>query len=142
MPGTRIIFTAILALLVAVLASACTDPATVDTTAASQPTTASQPPSWIEDVIPEPGAISAVPDAVEIDHNIVTTDEELRLIVDGIDVTAYAEFDAGKLRYESGAGPVELSPGDHTAEVQRVVLPADQTKYEVLDSYTWNFRVS
>jgi hypothetical protein len=70
------------------------------------------------------------------------TDEEIRLIVDGVDVTTYAEFDAGKLRYESGAGPVVLSQGEHTAEVQRVVLPADQTEFSVLDSFTWDFRMA
>ena len=128
----------ILVVALAVFAiSACTDVAVVE----EDPLDGT--PDWIEDVIPEPSAVATVPDAVEVDHNIPAgTDENIRLIVDGVDVTMYAGFDAGKLRYESGDGPVVLSQGDHTAEVQRVLLPADQTEFRVLDTFTWEFRVA
>lgn len=132
MSRLRIILIAVLALFAG---AACTTTPVVDEG------TPEDPPSWVEDVIPEPGAVATVPDAVEVDHNLTATDEDVRLIVDGVDVTTYAEFDAGKLRYESGAGPVVLGTGDHTAEVQRVLLPADETDYQVLDTYIWEFRV-
>lgn len=125
-----------LALLLLLASAACTDRPVVEGS------TLPGPPTWVEDVIPGPGAVATVPDAVEVDHSITATDEDVRLIVDGVDVTTYAVFDAGKLRYESGDGPVVLSTGDHTATVQRVLLRLDETDFRVLDSYSWEFRVS
>lgn len=98
-------------------------------------------PSWIETVFPEPGAVVTAADAVEVDHNLTATDNDIRLLIDGVDVTTYAAFDAAKLRYESGVGPVELDDGDHTAEVQRVVLSDDESQFEVIDSFSWEFRL-
>ena len=98
-------------------------------------------PSWVETVFPEPGAVVTAADAVEVDHNLTATDNDIRLIIDGVDVTTYAAFDAGKLRYESGVGPVVLEDGDHTAEVQRVVLAEEGTQFEVVDSFSWEFRL-
>lgn len=63
------------------------------------------------------------------------------MVIDGTDVTMYAAFEAGRVRYESGDGVVR-SDGEHWAEVQRVTLPADEIEYEVLDSFPWAFRVS
>ena len=100
-----------------------------------------QQPPWVESVFPEPGAVVTAADAVEVDHNLTATDNDIRLIIDGVDVTTYAAFDAGKLRYESGVGPVVLEDGDHTAEVQRVVLAEDETQFEVVDSFEWEFRL-
>lgn len=101
--------------------------------------TAAEMPIWLEAVYPEPGATVAVPDAVEVDHTLQRLGEDVRLVVDGVDVTTYAAFDAGKIRYESGTGPVVLGTGSHTAEVQLVRLPAFGAEYEVLDSFTWEF---
>lgn len=98
-------------------------------------------PSWVETVFPEPGAVMTAADAVEVDHNLTATDNDIRLLIDGVDVTTYAAFDAAKLRYESGVGPVVLEDGDHTAEVQRVVLGDDETQFEVVDSFSWEFRL-
>lgn len=98
-------------------------------------------PEWVETVFPEPGAVVTAADAVEVDHNLTATDNDIRLIIDGVDVTTYAAFDAGKLRYESGVGPVVLEDGDHTAEVQRVVLAEEGTQFEVVDSFRWEFRL-
>ena len=64
------------------------------------------------------------------------------MLVNGVDVTTYATFEAGKIRYETSDGPVELGSGDHTAEVQRVRLPAEGVDFTVIDSYTWTFRVA
>lgn len=113
----------------------CTDPSDSASERSSD-----QPPSWVEEVYPEPGATVAIPDAVSVDHEITGPDEDVRLIVDGVDVTTYATFDAGVLRYESGDGPVVLGDGEHSAEVQRVTLPAVGADYTVLDSFRWEFR--
>lgn len=113
----------------------CTDPETTE-----GPDVSDRQPGWVETVYPEPGATVAVPDAVEVDHAITSGSEDVRLIVDGTDVTTYAVFDAGKLRYESGDGPVVLGDGDHVAEVQRVALPVEGIDYRVIDSFRWEFR--
>lgn len=102
----------------------------------------SQMPEWVEEVYPEPGATAAVPDAVEVDHTLQRLEEDVRLLIDGTDVTTYATFEAGKIRYESGDGPVTLGGRSHTAEVQRVELVEFGEDYEVLDSFTWEFRTA
>lgn len=102
----------------------------------------SEPPAWVEAVTPEPGAVATVPNAVEVDHAIAATDEDVRLVINGVDVTTYATFEAGKIRYEASDGPVDLGTGDHTAEIQRVTLPVEGTDFSVIDSYTWRFRVA
>ena len=98
-------------------------------------------PEWLESVYPAPGATISVPDAVEVEHNLVRgPDEDIRLVVDDVDVSTYAVFDAALMRYESGAGPVTLGTGEHTATVQRVLLLEEETQFEVVDSFTWQFR--
>lgn len=99
-------------------------------------------PSWVERVYPAPNSTTAVPDAVEVRHRLQTPEDNVRLLVDGVDVTTYSTFDAGKLRYESGAGPVVLGPGEHTATVERVTQPVNGAQFRVLDSYSWNFRAT
>lgn len=117
------------------LVAACTDrPVTAG------PDADVETPSWVQSVYPEPGATAAVPDAVEVDHVVTSDDEDVRLIVDGTDVTTYATFDAARIRYESGDGPVVLEEGDHWAEIQRVTLPAPGEQFDVLDSFRWEFR--
>lgn len=96
-------------------------------------------PDWLESVYPEPGATVAVPDAVEVDHTLQRVEHDVRLIIDGVDVTTYATFEAAKIRYESGDGPIELGDRRHTATVQRVRLPAYGVDYQVVDSFTWEF---
>jgi hypothetical protein len=59
-----------------------------------------------------------------------------------VDVTTYATFDAGKIRYEPSEGPIDLGSGTHTAEIQRVTLPAQGADFTVLDSFTWEFPVA
>lgn len=125
----------LLAAAVGLLLLGCTDPETTE-----GPEGSARQPDWVETVYPEPGATLAVPDAVEVGHAITSGDEDVRLIVDGTDVTTYAVFEAGKLRYESGRGPVVLGDGEHIAEVQRVTLPVEGVDYEVIDSFRWEFR--
>lgn len=107
---------------------------------AEPPDVSDRQPDWVETVYPEPGATVAVPDAVEVDHAITSGDEDMRLIVDGTDVTTYAVLEAGKLRCESGDGPMVLGDGEHIAEVQRVTLPVEGVDYEVVDTFRWEFR--
>lgn len=123
-----------LAVLVVLALFAC------DTTSEPEGETIARP-DWVETVFPEPGSVLTTTDAVEVDHTLTATDNDVRLIIDGVDVTTYSAFDAGKLRYESGVGPVVLSSGDHWAEVQLVTLPAEGEQFEVLDSYRWEFRI-
>lgn len=113
----------------------CTDPETTGGDDVSD-----RQPDWVETVYPEPGATVAVPDAVEVDHALTSGDEDVRLIVNGTDVTTYAIFEAGKVRYESGDGPVVLGDGQHIAEVQRVTLRVEGVDYTVIDSFSWEFR--
>ncbi|MFP3915888.1 MAG: hypothetical protein ACLFWM_13500 [Actinomycetota bacterium] len=96
-------------------------------------------PEWVESVYPEAGTTVAVPDAVEVDHTVQGIDEDVRLVIDDVDVATYASFEAGKVRYESGEGPVELGGRQHTAEVQRVELPHEGTDFRVIDSFRWQF---
>lgn len=125
----------VLLVMLLISAVACTDrPETAG------PDADVETPTWVQSVYPEPGATAAVPDAVEVDHAVTSGNEDVRLIVDGTDVTTYATFDAARIRYESGDGPVVLEQGDHWAEVQRVTLPAAGEQFEVLDSFRWEFR--
>lgn len=129
----------VLCMLAVSLVSACsTGPATFEEGQVSS----GESPTWVEAVVPEPGSVAKVPDAVEVEHTITSTNEDVRLLVDGVDVTTYATFDAGKIRYEGGSGPVPLDSGEHTAEVQRVRLPGEGLDYEVIDSFTWSFRIA
>ena len=99
------------------------------------------PPPWVDSVYPEPGASATGVSAVEVRHTITDPELNIRLVIDGVDVTTYSDFSGGVLRYDAELGPVRLEPGPHEAEVQRVRLPADEVDYEVIDSYSWEFRV-
>lgn len=63
----------------------------------------------------------------------------VRLVIDGVGVITYSTFPAGKIRYESDAGPVTLGDRTHTAEVRRVQLTVLGQGYHVLDTYSWEF---
>jgi hypothetical protein len=110
-------------------------------------TDAGPPPEWIAGVYPEQGATVAVPDAVEVRHRTLPIDERVRLLIDGVDVTAYADIRDGIVRYDVAQRFVDLGAGRHTATAERVLLPTDDVGFpedtvdlEVLESYTWEFR--
>lgn len=131
------LLTILVAMTVAVALAGCSSS---QSETSSLPTTSV--PTWVERVYPAPNSTTAVPDSVEVRHTLQAPDDNVRLLVDGVDVTTYATFDAGKLRYESGAGPVVLTPGEHTATVERVTQPVNGSQFRVLDSYTWSFRAT
>jgi len=108
-------------------------------------------PDWIERVYPPPGSELSVTQAVQINHNVVEDARQVRLIIDGVDVTSYAiGTTPGLLEYEFDEAeftPVELDPGEHTAVVELVdvVAPGADTglegseQPEILDTFTWTF---
>ena len=107
-------------------------------------------PSWIESVEPQPNAESATFRRVEVRHEVLTGGENVRLFIDGTDVTAYAEFGRednvggpGLLVYdfEQARDFVSLESGPHTAKVERVRLTDLGGQHEVVDSYSWSFTI-
>ena len=49
-------------------------------------------PDWLNRVHPPPGAEAAVNDAIQVDYEVAGPDQTIRLSVDGVDVTAYADI--------------------------------------------------
>lgn len=110
-------------------------------------------PEWVEKVYPAPGAETSATPAVEVNHNVVTSEREVRLSIDGVDVTTYADqHSPSLLEYDPGDiesnPPLELEPGEHEATLELLdVRPAtegDGTEYEVLDTldtFTWTFTI-
>ncbi len=98
-------------------------------------------PAWLRRVSPVPGASTAGATMVEVEHDLQGPDEDIRLLIDGVDVTTYASLEGGVLVYESGEGPVTLQPGRHRATAQRVSLPVQGAEPVVLESFTWAFSV-
>lgn len=99
------------------------------------------------------GSETSVTQAVQVDHDAIAADRQVRLIIDGTDVTAYAvattpgllEYDIDQLR-----SPVELQPGQHTAVVKlNRVTPGsgegvesyDAEVHDTIESFTWTFTV-
>lgn len=112
--------------------------------------TAPPRPSWIVSVEPRPNAESATFRRVEVKHEVLDDGENVRLFIDGTDVTAYAEFGRedniggpGLLVYdfEQARDFVPLEPGPHTAKVERVRLPNLGEPHKVMDSYSWSFTI-
>lgn len=91
-------------------------------------------PSWIESVRPLPDSAATANTVIEVAHRVVDPDHFIRVIVDGIDVTAdTTEETAGTTIYRP------LEPGPHTATVERTLLPGQGEEFVVLDSFTWTF---
>ena len=164
MPLLRII----LLVAVSLLTSACgdtTEEAAEDTEAGE---TAGLPP-WLDRIYPADSQVVTATRDVQVDHNVVEPDESIRLLIDGVDVTTYSVEGRGELVYdpdrpipraEAGAGsredpaeeatneapladsPADLSPGPHTATVQRLrVDPETGSIEETLDEFTWDFTI-
>lgn len=110
-------------------------------------------PAWIEKLYPPPGSEASVTQAVQVDHNVVAADQQVRLIIDGTDVTSYAVATSpGLLEYDidQPRSPVDLQPGEHTAVVElKRVTPGDSEGVDsydpqvhaTVDRFTWTFTI-
>ena len=110
-------------------------------------------PDWIDKIYPPPDSETSATQAVQVNHNAIAADQQVRLIIDGTDVTSYAVATTpGLLEYDvdQAAAPVELEPGEHTAvvELNRVTPGAsegvdsyDADVHETIESFTWTFTV-
>lgn len=115
------------------------------------PATPSEPdealPGWLERVYPPPGAEAAPIAEIEVEHNVTAQNEQIRLLIDGTDVTTYSDLDTGELVYdvENDRVPVEIDVGRHHATVERRRVPEDfdvgVDEVEVLDTFEWEFTV-
>ncbi len=121
--------------------------------ARGEPAAVAEYPTWIDKLYPPPGSETSATQAVQVDHNVVEADRQVRLIIDGADVTTYATATSpGLLEYDvdQAAAPIALEPGKHTATVQLMrVTPGsgegvdsyDPEIHETIDTYTWAFTV-
>ena len=110
-------------------------------------------PAWLLSVSPIPGAEAAPTDIIEVQHTLIGEFEGVRILIDGIDVTADAlpnegtqgvggpvmENDQnpvgrddentaegeGLLAYDPNTevAPVQIQPGEHTVVLQKVRQP-------------------
>lgn len=110
-------------------------------------------PEWIDKLYPPPGSELSATQAVQVDHKAIAADRQVRLILDGTDVTTYAVATTpGLLEYDidQAQAPIELGPGEHTAVVQLTrVTPGsgegadsfESEVHETIESFTWTFTV-
>lgn len=109
-------------------------------------------PDWLTRVYPAPGAETTATRSVQVEYP-VTEGREVRLLIDGTDVTTYARVGGGLLEYDvdQPVSPVELRPGSHTATVE-LYEPSvessessetfDPSERQLIDSFTWEFELS
>ena len=99
-------------------------------------------PVWIDEITPRANATFSPSSGISVRYDLTEPDTEVRLFVDGVDVTAVSDGGPGLLRYEDNAeGIVRLDAGMHTAEAQLVILPTAGVDTVTVDSYTWSFRI-
>lgn len=110
-------------------------------------------PTWIVSVRPEPGAENSTLRLVQVQHQVQTGGQSVRLLIDGVDVTNEANFGSeervtgpGHILFdpdhpEAANAPVDLDPGEHTATVELVELEEIGGSEEVVDSFTWSFSI-
>lgn len=103
-------------------------------------------PEWLDRVYPEPGQEVSVTADVQVEHLLSEPDEGIRLLLDGTDVTSYAEEGRGLLVYDPDRSTapqvVELGPGQHSATAERVRLdPATGAIEDTVDTFSWDFSI-
>lgn len=119
-------------------------------------------PGWVTEVSPLPGAEAAPTDIIEVQHEQRGDLSGVRILIDGVDVTAVAvpregsntqdpigesreePYDAGGLlTYDPNTevAPVEIQPGEHTVTLEQVRQPEEGADFEVLDTFEWTFTV-
>lgn len=130
-----------LLLLALVLAAAACSPRDVAELDDDPGAGAAPLPEWITAVSPEPGAASAAIRQVEVRTAALEEGQQVRLTIDGTDVTTYALIDPTVVAYDpsTGGAPVELGPGEHTALAELVTLPEPGAQHTVLDQFEWSF---
>lgn len=150
MPAGTMLLVACLALALAGCGGGAED---VQQVAQGEATSVADAPDWIEKLYPPPGAETSVTQAVQVNHTAVTPNRQVRLSINGTDVTAYAiETSPGLLVYDIDQpdAPIELGPGEHEATVvlwrvqpgvSEGVDSFDPDVREVLDSFSWTFNV-
>ena len=145
----------VLLVVLTLLLGACTGDGADDIQAVAEGEAASAAefPEWIEKLYPPPGSETSINQAVQINHNITAADQQVRLSIDGTDVTAYAtETSPGLLEYDIDQpnAPIELEPGEHEATVSLFdVTPGasegvdsyDADVHDPVESYSWSFTV-
>lgn len=145
----RISIPVVFLVAVMLLTGACAD-GTDDTAATTAPDDA---PDWITKLYPPPGAETTATRAVQVGYDTLPADREVRLLIDGTDVTVYAQQGPGLLEYDidQDAAPVDLKPGKHEATVELYNVQAgasegvdsfSASERAVIDSYTWEFQLS
>jgi hypothetical protein len=99
-------------------------------------------PGWLSRVYPEPGAEGSVGE-IQVDYQVSGPEQNVRLFVDGVDVTIYSTIQSGSLQYDVAQefAPVELDPGPHRAAVELVNEPEQGEAVKVLDRFEWQFEV-
>lgn len=114
--------------------------------------TVDEAPEWVTRIYPAPGANTTATRAVQVHYETVGAGREVRLLIDGTDVTTYARATPGLLEYDvdQPASPVELQPGSHTATVElyevKVGASEGAESYSAserakIDSFSWEFQV-
>lgn len=110
-------------------------------------------PDWLHKVYPPPGSETSVTQALQAQYTVQGAARQVRLILDGTDVTTYATATApGLLEYDmdQASAPVELDPGEHNAVVELYkvepgsgegVESFDPEVHEAIDSFAWSFTV-
>lgn len=118
-----------------------------------EPVAVADTPDWIEKIYPPPGSEISATQAVQVIHTAIQADRQVRLSIDGTDVTAYAlGSEPGLLVYDIDDvnAPAQLRPGEHTAEVQLMrrtpgkgegTESYDPDVHEAIDTYSWDFTV-
>lgn len=156
-PRSRVVLTLLISLL-ALLLPACFGDGADDIQAVAEGDGATEAgvadyPDWIQKVYPPPDSELSATRAVQVNHTVVTAERQVRLVIDGVDVTAYAlETSPGLLEYDIDQvnAPVELRPGTHSAEALLFeVTPGasegvdsyDPDVHEPVDTYSWTFEV-
>jgi hypothetical protein len=146
-----------LVVLASILFAACGDSgeARPASSATTSPRTDFSKPSWVVDVYPPDGAVAATERAVQLEYGLLDHQREVRLIVDGVDITSQCEGidrgpaggrfpSPGELRYDPTANPlalVPLKPGRHLATAKLVRLPEPGATLATLDEYDWSFTI-
>ena len=119
-------------------------------------------PEWLDEISPLPGAEAAPTDIIEVHHDLRGEFEGVRMLINGVDVTAaavpnegtnvqqpFGEHDEntfegeGLLSYDPNTdlAPVPIEPGQQTVTLERVRVPEQGAEMEVLDTFEWTFTV-